>query len=474
MSQPPLWSAEDVARATKGNLIGPDGWAANGVSIDSRSLEAGDLFVAIVGPNSDGHDYVMQAFENGAAAAIVSQDLQATGDVPLIQVSDTLKALNALGFFARDRCAAKRIAITGSVGKTGTKEMMRTVLSQQEPTHASFASYNNLWGVPLTLARMPVETRYGIFEIGMNHAGEITPLTKLVRPDVAIVTTVAPVHLEFFDGIDDIARAKAEIFNGLKAGGTAVINRDIDQFDILQDAATLVPHATLVTFGEHDAADYRLLAVEDRPFGISVSADLAGTELSYDMPLPGRHVALNSLSVLAAVSAVGADIREAAAAMSDLQAVRGRGTRHQITMSRGNIVVIDESYNANPASMAAAIDTLGAQTAGPSGRRIAVLGDMLELGPSADQLHAQLASNLADADIDLVFLAGPHMKALWQALPQDQKGGYADTSADLHEMLLNAITDGDVITVKGSLGSRMGPVVDLLLNLSTDDAALRA
>ena len=474
MSQPELWIADDVARATKGHLIGAQGWTATGVSIDSRSLEPGDLFVAIVGPNSDGHDYVEKALAAGAAAALVSQDVQPRDDLSLVQVPDTLKALNALGFFARERCQAERIAITGSVGKTGTKEMLRTVLSRQAPTHASFASYNNLWGVPLTLARMPAETRYGIFEIGMNHAGEITPLTKLVRPDVAIVTTVAPVHLEFFKDVDDIGRAKAEIFNGLKAGGTAIINADIDQAGLLKDAAALVPHASIVTFGEHPGADIQLLSFEEKPFGSAVAVDLAGTRLTYEISLPGRHVAMNSLSVLAAVSAAGADVKDAAAAMADLQAVRGRGTRHQISTSRGDLVVIDESYNANPASMAAAIETLGAQTTGSSGRRIAVLGDMLELGRSADDLHAQLAENLAAAGIDLVFLAGPHMQALWHALPDNQRGGYEETSLALHGKVLETVADGDVIMVKGSFGSRMGPIVELLLGLSSDDEVLRA
>lgn len=474
MSQPELWSAEAAARATKGHLVGIPDWTATGVSIDSRSLEPGDLFVAIVGPNSDGHDYVEKAMDAGAAAALVSQDLEPSGDFALLQVPDTLKALNALGFFARDRCQAKRIAITGSVGKTGTKEMLRTVLSNQAPTHASYASYNNLWGVPLTLARMPSETQFGIFEIGMNHAGEITPLTKLVRPDVAIVTTVAPVHLEFFKDVDDIGRAKAEIFNGLKAGGTAIINGDIDQTDILKDAAALVPHASIVTFGESPSCDIRLLSYEESATGGLVSVDLAGTQLSYDISLPGRHVALNSLSVLAAVSASGADVKDAAAAMSHLQAVPGRGTRHHISTTRGDLVIIDESYNANPASMAAAIETLGNHAVTSSGRRIAVLGDMLELGPDADALHAGLADNLAAAQIDKVFLAGPHMKTLWARLPQNQRGAYGEASSDLHKDVLEAITDGDVVMVKGSLGSRMGPIVELLLGLSSDEAALRA
>jgi len=472
MSRPDLWTAEDAARATKGALVGDQDWKAAGVSIDSRSLEPGDLFVAIVGPNSDGHDYVEKAMDAGAVAALVSQDVQPSGDFSLLQVPDTLKALNALGFFARDRCKAKRIAITGSVGKTGTKEMLRTVLSQQARAHASFASYNNLWGVPLTLARMPSDTEYGIFEIGMNHAGEITPLTKLVRPDVAIVTTVAPVHLEFFKDVDDIGRAKAEIFNGLKAGGTAIINGDIDQTDILKEAAALVPHASIVTFGENPASDIRLLSYDESALGGSVRIDLTGTELSYELSLPGRHVALNSLSVLAAVSAAGADVKDAAAAMSHLEAVRGRGTRHEISTPRGDLVVIDESYNANPASMAAAIETLGKQAA--NGRRIAVLGDMLELGPSADELHSGLAENLTAAEIDLVFLAGPHMKTLWERLPQDLRGGYGETSSDLHKHVLEGVSDGDVIMVKGSLGSRMSPIVEMLVDLSTDKTALRA
>ena len=461
-----IWTADDVAGATGGRLVGSEAWSACGVSIDSRTLDPGDLFVALVGPNTDGHKYLGNAFKVGASAAIVSEESEQPG--PVIVVPDTLEALNALAIAARDRCRAKRLAVTGSVGKTGTKEMLRTVLSDQAPTHASAKSYNNLWGVPLTLARMPEQTQYGVFEIGMNHAGEITPLTQLVAPDVALITTVAPVHLEFFDSVDAIADAKAEIFDGLKPGGTAIINADIDQTDRLVRAAKRVPGVTVTLFGARKGADVHLSAIEDGAQGMRVTSLIHGQKVIFDLPLQGHHLAMNALAVLASVSALGGDVDKAAHSLSKVKPVKGRGVRHTVETAKGSLIVIDESYNANPTSMAAAIQTLGQQKQTSAKRCIAVLGDMLELGEDADHLHRQLADDLVRAKIDMVFLSGPHMRGLWQDLPDSMRGGYGTEAADLNTPLHDAVCDGDVIMIKGSLGSKMGPIVDHLLDLSID------
>ncbi len=467
MNHRSLWTASDAERATQGVCLGAKEWRAHGVSIDSRTVEAGDVFVALVGPNQNGHAYVASALEKGAAAALVSDVPEGlAAEAPLLKVADTLEGLNALGVAARERSDAQCIAVTGSVGKTGVKEMLRHVLSAQAPTHASVKSYNNLWGVPLTLARMPQDTTYGVFEIGMNHAGEITPLTQLVQPDVAMITTVAPVHLEFFDSVDGIADAKAEIFDGLKPGGTAIIHADIPQTARLVTAAQRVRDVTVLTFGNDPHARVRLLDMTCDADGSDAHVDVDGVALSYRVSLPGAHLVMNSLAVLAAVQAVGADINRAADAMATLTPIDGRGVRHRVAGPRGTFTVIDESYNANPVSMAAALRTLDAAPVNGHGRRIAVLGDMLELGPDADQLHADMVAVLNESNIHQVFLSGPHMQHLWARLPEPMRGAYGATSLDLEQTLADTIAEGDVVMVKGSLGSKMGPLVAMLTALS--------
>ena len=462
----PLWTFERMAKAMKGRPVGAPPAAITGISIDSRTILPGEAFFAIRGDSFDGHDFVTRALSAGAATAVVAEGrLASFGKVTgsLVVVDDVLEALGRLGRAARERSGAKIAAVTGSVGKTGTKEMLARALAGDGPVHYSPASFNNHWGVPLTLARMPLEARFGVFEIGMNHAGEIEPLADMVAPDVAIVTTVEPVHLEFFDSVEDIARAKAEIFLGLRPEGAAVVNRDNPYADLLIERARMAGVRRIVTFGEHAAADARLELAKLKPECSCVSAEILGEKVTYKLGAPGRHVVQNSLAVLATVVLLGADLAGAALALGEMGAPKGRGERLRLALpGGGGATLIDESYNANPASMRAAIALLGQAVPARDGRRIAVLGDMRELGPSAPELHAGLAADLAAAGVERVFMAGPLMRALHDALPATLRGGYADTAADLEAMVADELERGDVVMVKGSNASRMWGLVDSL------------
>jgi UDP-N-acetylmuramoyl-tripeptide--D-alanyl-D-alanine ligase len=463
-----LWTVEAMAAAIGAEREGALPQSVPGISIDSRTLAAGEAFFAIQGDHRDGHDFVAAALAAKAGLAVVAADRRSElpQDVPLLVVPDVLAALRALAAAARARLQGKVIGVTGSVGKTGTKEALRLALSQDGETHASAASYNNHWGVPLSLARCPASARYAVLEMGMNHAGEIVPLSRLARPHVAIITTVAPVHLEFFGSLAKIADAKAEIFLGLEAGGAAVINRDNSQFAHLKRRAKQAGVARIVSFGEHEQADARLIKCALHPGCSAVQADILGTELTYKIGAPGRHLVHNSLAVLAAAVLVGADLALAALALADFKPASGRGAAFEIDLPGGPATVIDESYNANPASMAAALALLGQRPVGARGRRIAVLGDMLELGPRGRALHRGLLASVDANAIDLVFCCGPLMRALWRALPASRRGGYAEDSAALEPQVLSAVGAGDVVMVKGSLGSRMAPIVKALQKLS--------
>jgi UDP-N-acetylmuramoyl-tripeptide--D-alanyl-D-alanine ligase len=463
-----LWTVEAMAAAIGAEREGALPQSVPGISIDSRTLAPGDAFFAIQGDHRDGHDFVAAALASKAGLAVAAADRRSElpQDVPLLVVPDVLSALRALAAAARARLQGKVIGVTGSVGKTGTKEALRLALSQDGETHASAASYNNHWGVPLSLARCPASARYAILEMGMNHAGEIEPLSRLARPHVAIITTVAPVHLEFFGSLAKIADAKAEIFLGLEAGGAAVINRDNSQFAHLKRRAKQAGVARIVSFGEHEQADARLIKCALHSGCSAVQADILGTELTYKIGAPGRHLVHNSLAVLAAAVLVGADLALAALALADFKPASGRGAAFEIDLPGGPATVIDESYNANPASMAAALALLGQRPVGARGRRIAVLGDMLELGPRGRALHRGLLAPVDANAIDLVFCCGPLMRALWRALPASRRGGYAEDSAALEPQVLSAVGAGDVVMVKGSLGSRMAPIVKALQKLS--------
>lgn len=463
-----LWTPDALEAATGGRWTGARR-PVSGASIDTRTLGDGDLFFAIRGEARDGHDFVAQALHKGAAAAVVNEEkadaLSAAGPVLAVPgegADPVLTAMERIGRAARARSDAQIVAVTGSVGKTGTKEALRHVLSGQGATHASAASYNNHWGVPLTLSRMPQDTRYGVFEIGMNHPYEILPLTRMVRPQVALVVTVEPVHIEHFASVSAIADAKGEIFAGLEAGGVAVINRDNPHYARLAAHAMASGAGRIVSFGEHPEADVRAKRIVLRPDLSVVDAVVMGEPVTYKLGTAGRHSALNSLGVMAVIHSLGADLAAAALSLAALSPPVGRGERTALDLPGGTAWLVDESYNANPASVRAALATLAGIETGPRGRRIAVLGDMLELGPTSPDLHRGLAEAVEAARIDLVFAAGPLTRNLYEALPVSRRGAVAETSADLVEPLTRILRPGDAVMVKGSNGSRMGRIVEAL------------
>lgn len=458
-----LWTIGEMVKAVKGKCAAPAGAPVTGISIDSRSLAPGEAFLALRGLNRDGHLFVEAALAQGASCAIVEQAHQGKrGETRLLRVGDTLAALNDLGTAARARATeASIIAVTGSVGKTGTKEALKHALLPSGQVHVSSKSYNNHWGVPLSLANMSDTTRFGVFEAGMNHAGELAELTKLIRPHIAIITTVAPVHLGFFRSVEAIADAKAEILDGIVPGGAAILNRDNQYFDRLRRRALQVK-ARVVSFGEADGSDARALKIALGPDGSDVEANILGDKIGYRIGAPGAHFVQNSLAVLAAVKLAGADLRAAAKSLAGWQAPAGRGERILLGSKNGRIALIDESYNANPASMRAALATLGLTPRSEYPRRIAVLGDMLELGGLGPRLHQELAPVIEEADVDVVLACGEMMRGLYESLPEERKGYYAKTAAELEPVLLAGVEPGDVVMIKGSFGSRMAPLVEAL------------
>ncbi|CAN7287028.1 UDP-N-acetylmuramoylalanyl-D-glutamyl-2,6-diaminopimelate--D-alanyl-D-alanine ligase [Bosea sp. LjRoot237] len=460
MTTEPLWTGARLIEAMGARSQGPVPAAVTGASIDTRTLEPGDTFFAIKGER-DGHDFVAAALDKGAALAVVDEAHAGVfpADAPLAVVPGVLRAMEQAGMARRAELSAKVVAVTGSVGKTGTKEALRLVLSRQGKTHAPVASYNNHWGVPLTLVRTPRDVRYGVYEIGMNAPGEILPLAKMVQPDVAVITTIQPVHLAAFESLEGIAREKAAIFGGLKAGGTAIINADIPQTGLLRELALAGGAGRVISFGESEEADVRLLGCALKPDVSTANANVLGQAVTYKLGSPGKHIVLNSLAVLAAVEALGADLALAALALSDLTPPAGRGARQVLHAPAGPFTLIDESYNGNPASMRAAIENLGRMPVSGRGRRIAVLGDMLELGETGPELHKGLADAVTGNGIDLVFACGPLMRTLYDALPSHRRGAYAAQATGLEPHVLDALRAGDVVTVKGSLGTRMGPIV---------------
>ncbi len=465
MSGATLWTAQEMANATRGRLQGAAGESVSGISIDTRTLASGEAFFAIKGDRLDGHDFVEAALAKGASLAVVDEASSAkfAKDAALLVVSETLQAMRDVAAAARARSRAQIVAVTGSAGKTGTKEALRLALDPSGETHASGASFNNHWGVPLSLARLSARAKFGVFEIGMNHAGEITPLVQLVRPHVAIITTIEPVHLEYFSGIEAIADAKAEIFSGIEPGGAAVLNRDNSQFARLEAAAKAAGVSRVVAFGADANADARLIEAALQEDSSTVHAEIFGEKLMFKLGAPGLHLVMNGLAVLAAAKLAGADLAKAALALGNLVPPAGRGRRVPLHLPGGEGLLIDESYNANPASMRAAIDVLSRAPVGSQGRRIAVLGDMLELGAEAALRHAELAQSLRAGKIDLVFCSGPLMHSLWEALPAGRRGGYAEDAAALEAEVIGALRGGDAVMVKGSNASGMGRIVTTLI-----------
>jgi UDP-N-acetylmuramoyl-tripeptide--D-alanyl-D-alanine ligase len=457
-----LWTARDAALATGAVPAPGANWTANGVSIDTRAVARDDLFVALKGPRFDGHDFVGTALANGAAAVMVDRPMPGADPTRLLAVPDTLAGLEALAIAARARSAARIVAVTGSVGKTGTKEALATLLGAQGITHASSGNLNNQIGMPLSLARMPAAAAFGVFEIGMNHAGEIAPLSAMLRPHVVIITNVEAVHLEYFADVEAIADAKAEIFAGLEPDGVAILNCDNPQFTRLFAKAQSCGIGRVWSFGEAADAEGRLDSVVLDPSGSTVTATILGQAVRFRLPLPGRHQVQNALAVLLAVAAVGGDVAIAAGALEGLNPVKGRGVISEIEVAGGTFKIIDETYNASPAAVRATIAVLGMTQPASGGRRIVALGDMLELGEGGPAAHAGLADALIAAEIDRVFTAGPLMRHLQDAVPASMKGGHAADSAALGPLVAASAAPGDIVLVKGSAGSRMGAVVTAL------------
>ncbi len=459
----PLWTLDELLSATQGRLMGQSRATVNGLSIDSRAVKPGDLFIALKGEQTDGHAYVETAMGRGAALSIVAEDrLSVVPEKarPLLVVDDVQQALNGIARVARSRSNAKIIAITGSVGKTSAKDALRAALTPSGRTHSAAASFNNHLGVPLTLGLMPRDCQFGVFEIGMNHPGEIRSLVDLVRPHIAIITTIAAAHLEHMGTVEAIARAKAEIFEGVMAGGTVVLNRDNAWFGLLSEIAGQFD-VRIVSFGEHAEAGARLQRCVLKEDCSAVTADILGELITYKISVPGRHLVDNSLAVLAAVKIAGGDLALAGLELGRIRQPKGRGLRHRLHVSSGTVTLVDESYNANPTSMRAALAMLGHATA--ARRRVVVLGDMLELGPNSAQEHQGLLQAILDAHVNRVYCSGPMMKSLWNVLPNHIRAAYCDHAEGLRAMIEDDLRAGDIVMIKGSNGSRMVPLVDHLV-----------
>ena len=447
-----LWTARDLLEATGGTMETP--FAATGVSIDTRTIQPGDLFVALQGETADGHRFVTDALAKGAAGALVHRDVPDAGH--LLLVDDTLAGLHRLGGFARERSTARLVAVTGSVGKTTTKEMLRTILAAFGRTHAAVASYNNHWGLPLTLARMPRDTEFCGAEIGMNHAGEIAPLARLARPHVAVITAVEKAHIGYLGSIEAIADEKAEILRALESGGVAVLPADTPLLPRLRAAAG---GARVVAFGAAPTADVRLVDLAMDADGSDVIAEVEGDRIAFRLNASGRHMAMNALAALTAARHLTHETGGTLAhTLEGFAPVVGRGTRRQVMLPGGTALLIDESYNGNPASMRAALEVLRLQ---PARRRVAVLGDMLELGDAGPDEHRALAAEVA-AVADCLFACGPLMHELYTAVPAAIRVAHTRDSSALAPILARAVTAGDAILIKGSLGSRMKLVVAAL------------
>lgn len=461
-----LWTSQEVAAA----LAIPEKslpWKATGISIDSRTLKSGDLYIAIRGDIHDGHAFVADAFAKGAVAAIVDHPIESHGQFTQIIVEDTLGALSKLGTFARQRTNATIITVTGSVGKTSTKEMLRHIFGGYGLTFASPASYNNHWGLPLSLASMPRDAAYGVFELGMNHRGEIAPLASLACPHIAVITAIAEAHIGLMVSRQEIAEEKSDIFTSSPAPGLAIINQDAPEFEIMRSHAIKYGVSKILGFGKTEKAAVRLIDYCTDPTGQKgmVTAVLNGQKVIYTLPQPGEHLALNSLIALALGEALGLDQGRLITQLTTLPAVKGRGKQHRIPVMGGEILLIDDAYNANLTSMQAGLSVLAGIPVSPKGRRLVVLGEMLELGDQAEAHHHQLMVEVLTRPIHSIFAAGgPVMEAAFKRdVPMEKAGGYAPSADTLIPLVLNALRPGDIVFVKGSKGSQVSKVVDNLL-----------
>ncbi|GAB5389390.1 MAG: UDP-N-acetylmuramoyl-tripeptide--D-alanyl-D-alanine ligase [Alphaproteobacteria bacterium] len=464
-----LWTAEEAAQAVHAlNAPAVEGWQATGISIDTRSLQQGDIFIALKGPNHDGHDHASAALDAGAAGVIVSQLFEGVqqDDPRIVMVEDTTQALEDLGRVARHRATDTMvIGVTGSVGKTTVKTTLGTLLGMQARTTWPQGSLNNHFGVPLSLSRLPRDDRFAVFELGMNHAGELSTLTRQVQPHIAIITNIAAVHIEHFDGVEAIADAKAEILEGMGRDGTAILPRDNEHYPRLLAAARTEGIGTIISFGMHDKAEARLVDYATRPDGGSqITADILGETVSVAIPLRGEHQAINALAILAAIKLAGGNLRQAASDYIHIKPVEGRGTRQGLTLQDGGrVTLVDEAYNASPLSTSASLKVLGDDRS--ARRRVAMLGDMLELGEHGPDLHAGLAA--ACDGVNVIHTAGPLMKNLHAALPETQRGQHFEDASALAASCSDLVAGGDTIMVKGSNGSRMKLVVEAVAGLDT-------
>ncbi len=468
-----MWSSQEIVEATAGVLHGAS-FAAESVVIDSRKLQHGALFVALKGNRFDGHDYIIAAFAGGAVAALVDHVPESVKNPgSFIVVADVYESLLAMARFARGRMKGRIIAVTGSVGKTGTKEAISMAASSAGKVYATQGNLNNHIGLPLSLCNLPRDAEFGVFEMGMNHAGEIAFLTRIARPDVAVITNVEEVHLEFFPNIEGIASAKAEIMEGVTSNGVVVLNRDTKTYDQLLQVARARNIERVLSFGEHVDADCRLLEYKIENLGSRIEAHIFNTPITYRLAATGKHWAIASLAALAAVTAVGADLANSAAALAHFQEPEGRGKLHRLSIAHGDITIIDDCYNASPVSVKSALTKLCEvhQSLGRGGRKIAVLGDMLELGASSPELHRSLLMPLQVNGIDKVFASGMHMKGLFDMLPSAMQGAYALEATQLAAKVTAALKADDVVLIKGSRGSRMDIVRDALQNTSSHIAS---
>ena len=461
-----LWTSDEVARALSPSVITAP-FAATGVTFDSRAVGKGELFFALSGETTDGHRFVADALGRGAAAAVVSRDIAAAG--PLVRVPDTMKALVDLGRAGRRRSTARIASVTGSVGKTSTKDALRVMLGAQAKTSASAASFNNHVGVPISLARLTREARYGVFEIGMNHPGEIEPLARQVEAHVGAITNVGPVHIGHMGSEEAIADEKGCLFAGMAEGAVAVLNRDSRHYERLAGQARRFGVSRIMGFGRDEAAEARLLSCNLQDWGSDVAALIHGRRIEYRLGAAGEHWVLNSLAALSVVEALGANLVEAAASLAGIGASPGRGARRRLKFGAGTVELLDESYNGNPVSMRAMLAVLARTEPAGGGRRLLAMGDMRELGEEADAYHAGLADAVAASGAAQVFLCGPHMQALWRLLAPAQRGVHRTDSASLAGEVAGALRAGDVIAVKGSLGSKMKTVVDAIVKASGGD-----
>ncbi|MFN7709652.1 MAG: UDP-N-acetylmuramoyl-tripeptide--D-alanyl-D-alanine ligase [Holosporales bacterium] len=471
-----LWSSADIVAAVAGRLEGAV-FEASRIVIDSRTLQKGDFFVALKGPVADGHDYLAEAAHKGAAGALVHR-FDTSVSLPQVVVGDTYEGLCQLAHAARERSKACVVAVTGSFGKTSTKEALRLMLQDQGQVTANDRSFNNHWGVPYTLANLGPSDDYGVFEVGMNHAGEITPLSMMVRPHVALITTIGEAHIENLGSLEAIADAKAEIFAGMEPGNTAVLNADNPHYQQLREKA-LSKGLQVLAFGRAPDAEAQILEVQSTAEGQEIQAEICGESLSLTLQVTGEHWAHNMLGALTAVWATGADVHQAAKSLQAFRLLSGRGERHRVALGAGEILVIDESYNASPSAMLAAIDVLQQTPIAGTGRRIAVLGDMLELGEDSAHHHQRVAEALAAAGIDAVFTSGPRARVIYDHVPPAMRQLHHEDVSEVAKAVAAYVRPGDVVMVKGSRGQRayegrMSTVVKALLALSQGPGQARS